>query len=74
MHQINEVFACVETLRFISDAEHELQDHPARDGHTSAIAYIARLVADRLETIGTDMDEREWKPTRDNMPAQAATH
>jgi hypothetical protein len=74
MHQINEIFACVETLRFISDAENALQDHPARDGHASAMGYIVQLVSDRLESIGSDLDERAWQPTHELPPEQSATH
>lgn len=75
MHQINEIFACVESLRLLADAEEGLADHPAREGHHAAMGYISGLIADRLEVIGQDMDERDWKPTLDNMPAErAATH
>ena len=74
MHPVNEIFAAVEALRLLADAEEALKDHPARDGHHAATGYLAGLVADRLETIGMDFDERDWKPT-DNMPAErAATH
>ena len=74
MHQINEIFACVEALRLLADAETALQDHPARDGHASAMGYIAQLVSDRLETIGTDFDERSWQPTHELPTEQPATH
>jgi hypothetical protein len=75
MHQINEIFACVEALRFISDAEAALQDHPARESHASAMAYIAQLVSDRLEVVGQDMDDREWRPAvQQDRIEQTATH
>lgn len=74
MHPTNEIFCCVEALRLLADAEEGLTDHPAREGHHAAMGYIAGLVADRLETIGTDFDERDWKPTHELSVVQAATH
>jgi len=75
MEPVCELFAAVETLRFIEDTEKAMQDHPAGQGHFSAAAYIAGLVADRIERIASDMDDREWRPaaSQDRIE-QTATH
>ena len=75
MEPVCELFAAVEALRFVEDAERAMQDHPATQGHFSAVGYIAGLVADRIESIASRMDDAEWRPVapQDGVE-QAVTH